>query len=199
MDIMFFENPEQLRAWFEANHATASELLVGYYKKSSGKTCITWQESVDEALCFGWIDSVRRSIDEQSYYNRFTPRKPNSVWSAVNIARVEVLIREGRMHPAGLAAFERRKEAKSKIYSYEQERPSELPAAMLEQFQANSEAWNFFQSQAPSYRRTAIHWVMSAKQEATRQRRLAQLISDSAQGRRLGSLKRTNASQKASE
>lgn len=188
MDILFFDDPEQLRAWFQANHASAQELFVGYYKKGSAKTSITWQASVDEALCFGWIDSVRRSIDEQSYYNRFTPRKANSVWSAVNIARVEALIREGRMHPAGLAAFERRKEAKSKVYSYEQAQPSELPAAMLEQFQHHNEAWNFFQEQAPFYRRGAIHWIMSAKQEATRQRRLEQLINDSAQGRRLAHL-----------
>jgi uncharacterized protein YdeI (YjbR/CyaY-like superfamily) len=199
MDILFFDDPEQLRAWFEQHHASAEELFVGYYKKGSGKTSITWQQSVDEALCFGWIDSVRRSLDEQSYCNRFTPRKANSIWSAVNIARIEALTQEGRMHPAGLAAFERRKQAKSHVYSYEQSQPSELSAAMLAQFQHNSEAWNFFQEQAPFYRRGAIHWITSAKQEATRQRRLAQLISDSAQHRRLANLDYKSVQKKPSE
>lgn len=199
MDIRFFEHPEQLRAWFQEHHASAEELFVGYYKKASGKTSITWQQSVDEALCFGWIDSVRRSLDEESYCNRFTPRKPNSIWSAVNIARVEALSQEGRMQPAGLAAFERRKQAKSRVYSYEQAQPSELSEALLAQFQLNSDAWNFFQAQAPSYQRTAIHWIMSAKQEATRQRRLEQLISDSAQQRRLGNVDYKSAQKKRAE
>jgi uncharacterized protein YdeI (YjbR/CyaY-like superfamily) len=182
--------PEAFRAWLEQHHATDQELWVGFYKKDSGRPSITWPESVDEALCFGWIDGVRKSIDDESYMIRFTPRKPSSTWSAVNIKRVGELAEQGRMHPAGLAAFARRTEAKSGIYAYENRDSAALEAADEQQFRANAQAWDFFQAQPPGYRKTAIWWVVSAKQEATRRKRLATLIDDSAHGRTIRSLTR---------
>ncbi len=171
------------------HHATKDELFVGFYKKGSGLASMTWPEAVDEALCFGWIDGVRRSLDEASYMNRFTPRRPRSVWSAVNIARAHALIAEGRMRPAGLAAFERRNEARSKQYSFERESVAFEPAlaARLKQDRA---AARFFHAQPPGYRKTATWWVMSAKQEATRLRRMETLIADSARGERIALLRR---------
>jgi uncharacterized protein YdeI (YjbR/CyaY-like superfamily) len=184
----FFATPDDLRAWFEAHHRAESELVVGFYRKGSGRPSITWPESVDQALCFGWIDGVRRSLDEESYTIRFTPRTVRSTWSAVNIKRAQELIDEGLMRPAGLAAFEARGDDRSATYSYEQRHAPVLPPEMERRFRANRQAWTFFGAQPPSYRRTAIYWVTSAKKEETRQRRLATLIEDSAHGRRISQL-----------
>jgi uncharacterized protein YdeI (YjbR/CyaY-like superfamily) len=184
-DPVFFKDATEFRAWLEEHHALESELLVGFYKKGSGKENMTWSESVDQALCFGWIDGVRRTVDEESYTIRFTPRKPRSTWSKVNVAKVAELERQGLMRPAGRKAFEARTGDNTGIYSFEREHPGELPR---ERFPAA--AWEFFESQPPGYRRTATHWVLSAKREDTRERRLATLIEDSAAGRRLANLTR---------
>lgn len=183
MEPIFFPTPADLRVWFEAHHDAETELIVGYYKKDSGKASITWPESVDEALCVGWIDGIRKSRDAESYTIRFTPRNPRSTWSAVNIARAEALIQEGRMHPAGLKAFEQRQENKSGIYSYEQRDQIELSEAETAQFKAQPQAWTFFQAQGSSYRKAALWWIVSAKQAETRAKRMATLIDDSAHGR----------------
>jgi uncharacterized protein YdeI (YjbR/CyaY-like superfamily) len=184
VEVIFFATATELRAWLEERHTTASELWIGFYKKASGIGGVTYAQALNEALCHGWIDGVRRRVDERSFTNRFTPRKPGSNWSAVNIARVEELTRLGLMRPAGLAAFERRTDLRSQVYSYEQASAA-LDADMQRRFRADAQAWAFFTAQAPSYQRTAIWWVMSAKQDATRQRRLATLIADSAAERRL--------------
>jgi uncharacterized protein YdeI (YjbR/CyaY-like superfamily) len=189
MDVRFFETPAELRAWLEAHHETETELWVGLYKKSTGRPSVTWPDVVDEALCFGWIDGIRKSIDADSYANRITPRKRRSNWSKINIARVAELTAQGLMTPAGLRAFELRDEARSGVYSFEQDRPG-LDPAYERQFQAHPAAWELFQAQPPGYRRVASHWVMSAKREETRQKRLATLIEDSAHGRRIGLLAR---------
>lgn len=184
MKPAFFETPADFRRWLERNHETATELLVGFYKKGSGHPSITWPESVDQALCFGWIDGVRKRIDDISYTIRFTPRKKGSTWSAINIGRVAELTKLGLMQPRGLHAFEQRTANKSAIYAYENA-PKKLPAADEKKFRANRKAWAWFTSQAPSYQRVAIYWVLGAKREETRARRLALLIEDSANGRRL--------------
>ena len=189
--VEFFATPAAWRRWLEKNHARADEVWLGMYKKGSGTPSISWPEAVDEALCFGWIDGIRKSIDETRYKNRFTPRKKGSNWSHVNIARVAALTAEGRMAPAGLATFEARDPKKSGVYSFEQREQATLGAAFERQFRANAKAWAFFQAQAPYYRRVATFWVVSAKQEATRERRLATLIADSAAGRRIGPMRRT--------
>jgi uncharacterized protein YdeI (YjbR/CyaY-like superfamily) len=178
----FFATPDGFRAWLEEHHDHNQELWVGYYKVGTGKPSITWPESVDEALCFGWIDGLRKRVDEDSYMIRFTPRKASSTWSAVNIKRIEELIALGRVQLAGLKSFEKRTAEKSGTYAYEQKETAKLDAAQEQQFQANPHAWGFFQAQAAWYRKAAIWWVVSAKQEATRQKRLATLIEDSAQG-----------------
>jgi uncharacterized protein YdeI (YjbR/CyaY-like superfamily) len=197
MEPIFFASPADFRAWLEANHQTATELLVGFYKVDSGKPSITWPQSVDEALCFGWIDGIRRSLGPESYTIRFTPRKPGSTWSAINIKRVKELEEQGRMARAGLRAFERRSDDKSAIYSYEQRRDATLTSDYEGRFRANADAWDYFQAQAPWYRRTAAYWVMSAKREATRLRRLDALIADSAAGRSIGPLTRPGTSDPA--
>ena len=180
----FFATPAHLRKWLEDNHATARELWVGYFKKGSGRPSVTWPESVDEALCVGWIDGIRKSVDEARYMIRFTPRRQNSIWSAVNIARARALAREDRMTPAGLHAFRARRENRSGIYSYEQRRDRlEKPYAGL--LARNARARQFFETQPPSYRKAAGWWVVSAKKEETRLRRLRQLIEESARGRRI--------------
>ena len=189
MDVRFFETPADFRAWLEANHETATELWVGFHKKATGRPSITWPEAVDQALCFGWIDGIRKSVDENSYTNRFTPRKPTSTWSKVNIDKVAKLTEAGLMMPAGLRAFEARDEANSGIYSFEQ-RPQELPPEYAARFEQNASAWAFFQSQPPGYRRLVTHWVLSAKREETRLKRLATLIEDSEHGRRIAALAR---------
>ena len=184
MNATFFSTPADLRKWFRRNHATEKELWVGFHKKHTGRPSITWPESVDEALCVGWIDGIRKTIDSESYMIRFTPRRRGSIWSAVNIKRVEVLTNEKRMQPAGLAAFAARVENKSGIYSYEQ-RSEQLPEPYASQLRKNKKAWRFFQDQPPSYRKVIGWWVVSAKQEETRRKRLARLADESARGRRL--------------
>ena len=186
----FFATPKTFRAWLETDHEKKRELSVGFYKKGSGKQSITWAESVDQALCFGWIDGVRKSVDDVSYTIRFTPRKPGSTWSAINVTRVEELRKLGLMDPAGMRAFERRQDDNTGIYGYEQGKAAKLDAAAERRFRANKMAWQFFQNQAPWYRRTAAWWVVSAKKAETRQRRLATLIEDSAQGRPIATLTR---------
>jgi len=183
--LKFFASPAEFRRWFEKHHATTQELWVGFHKKGTGKASITWPESVDEALCCGWIDGVRKRIDDDTYTIRFTPRKPRSIWSAINIRRVEDLSAQGRMQAAGLRAFQAREVGRSRIYSYEQEGPPGLDEAFAKRLRANKAAWKFFTAQAASYRKRACWWVMSAKQEATRQKRLDKLIKESAQGRTL--------------
>ena len=163
MGPAFFATPADFRAWLEANHKKQTELLVGFYKVGSGRPSITWPESVDEALCFGWIDGVRRRLDAESYTIRFTPRQPRSNWSANNIKRVEELKAAGKMTPAGLRAFEQRSDDRSAIYSYEQRQKATLPPEFEARFQANAKAWDYFHKQAAWYRRTATYWVTSAK------------------------------------
>ena len=183
-NVIFFATPAELRAWFEANHETAAELWVGYHRKRTGLTSITWQDLVDQELCFGWIDSVRYSLDDDRSAQRVTPRRKGSIWSAINIRRFGELEAMGVVHPAGRAAFERRDEARSRIYAYEN-RSRGFDEATEAEFRKHRKAWAFFESQAPSYRKTAAFWVMSAKQEATRARRLSALIDCSTNGERL--------------
>jgi uncharacterized protein YdeI (YjbR/CyaY-like superfamily) len=189
-DPTFFPSAAEWRAWLEQNHGQTQELWVGFYKRGSGKPSITWPESVDEALCFGWIDGVRKGIDESSYVIRFTPRRSRSIWSAVNIKRAKELIASGRMQPAGLRAFEERRDERSAVYSYEQRHGAALDGSYEQQLRANEAAWRFFQAQPPSYQRAAVWWIVSAKQEKTRLKRLATLIEDSANGRTVGPLTR---------
>ena len=191
MKPTFFATPADFRKWFEKNHDTAAELLVGFYKKKSGKPSISWPESVDEALCFGWIDGVRRSIDAESYSIRFTPRRARSIWSNVNTKRVADLTKQGRMHASGLEAFKARDPKRSGIYAFEQrQKDQELDPALEAKIRKNKKAWAFFQAQPPGYRRLMSVYVMSAKKEETRLRRLARLIDDSAAGQRVGILKK---------
>lgn len=178
MTATFFPTPEDFRKWLEKNHTTEKELLVGFWKVGTKKPSMTWSESVDQALCFGWIDGVRKSIDDESYSIRFTPRKPTSIWSAVNIRKVEELTKAGLMTEAGRKAFELRKEEKSAIYSHEKE-PATLDPEFEKQFKANKKAWEFFSNQAPSYKKVMLHWIMSAKQEKTRLSRLEKTIRES--------------------
>ncbi|HSS60920.1 MAG TPA: YdeI/OmpD-associated family protein [Candidatus Limnocylindrales bacterium] len=183
-NVTFFETPADLRSWFEANHDTAAELWLGYHLKRSGRPSVTWQEVVDQELCFGWIDSVRYSLDNDMSAQRITPRRKGSVWSAINIRRFRELEALGLVHPSGRAAFEKRDEARSRIYAYEN-RGRGLDENREASFRKHKRAWNFFESQAPWYRRNAAYWVMSAKREETRDRRLASLIEHSAKGDRL--------------
>jgi len=187
---IFFAKPSELHTWLEKNHDKASEIWVGFHKKSSGKPSITWPESVDEALCFGWIDSVRRSVNDTSYANRFTKRKARSTWSAVNIGRAKELISLGRMQPAGIKAFEQRTDERSAIYSYEQRQSAKLSDPFEKRFRVNKKAWEFFRAQAPWYQRVAAFWVVSAKREETRLKRLAKLIKDSENQRTIPPLTR---------
>jgi uncharacterized protein YdeI (YjbR/CyaY-like superfamily) len=184
MKPTFFPTPTVFREWLEQNHAKADALWVGYYKKGSGKPSMTWPESVDEALCYGWIDGIRKSIDGVRYTIRFTPRKRGSVWSSVNIKRAQALIKQGHMQPSGLKAYQARRENKSGIYSYEQRRVDlEEPYNRL--LKKNETAWSFFQTQTASYRRAISWWIISAKKEETRLLRLEKLIEYSVQGLRL--------------
>jgi uncharacterized protein YdeI (YjbR/CyaY-like superfamily) len=189
MKPMFFPSPTDFRQWLENNHQKYAELWVGFYKKSSAKPSITYPEALNEALCFGWIDGVRHSVDHDAYTIRFTPRKPKSQWSAVNTKRAQQLAEAGRMRPAGLNAFAVAKDQPRK-YSYEQRQHASFGREQEQQFRANRRAWNFFQSQPPWYRRTATFWVVSAQKDETRQRRLAILIRDSEQGRAIKLLMR---------
>jgi len=181
-DVRVFGSRDEFRSWLDAHHDTATELWVGYYRKAVPKPSMTSREAVDEALCFGWIDGIGRRIDDEVHANRFTPRTKRSTWSAVNVARMGELIAAGRAHPSGIRAFEARTPNNSGIYSYEN-RPADLPGEYLERLKAHEAAWTWWRQQSPGYRRVATWWVVSAKQEATRERRLAQLIEDSAAGR----------------
>jgi uncharacterized protein YdeI (YjbR/CyaY-like superfamily) len=192
----FFATAAEFRAWLEAHHASAIELWVGFQKKGTGRPSLTWPESVAEALCFGWIDGVRKSLDAESYVIRFTPRKPDSIWSAVNLAKMDELIAGGRVAPAGLAARERRTAKRSAIYAYEQRHEAAFDPALERRFRAARRAWSFFAAQPPGYRRLATYWVASAKREETRARRLAQLIECSAAGERLPGLARPAAKER---
>jgi len=186
-EARFFARAQDFRRWLELNHETVPELWVGYYKKSSGRGGMTYAQAVDEALCFGWIDGKVRSLDADSYANRYTPRRSGSTWSTVNVRRVGELRAEGRMHPAAIRAFELRAESRTGIYSYET-RPDDLPEELAASFREHATAWKFFSRQAPSYRRAATWWVVSAKRHETRQRRLAAVIEKSAAGERIDPL-----------
>jgi uncharacterized protein YdeI (YjbR/CyaY-like superfamily) len=187
MKVRYFKTAAEFREWLEANHDRASELWVGLYKMNSGRGGMTYPEALDEALCFGWIDGVRKRVDGASFAQRFSPRKSRSNWSLINIRHVARLKKDGRMHAAGLKAFAAREAPKSGVYSFEN-KSRELPPAMQRQFRSDKAAWDFFQRQPPGYRRLVTFWVLSAKQEQTRQRRLAGLMADSGQHRRVGVL-----------
>ncbi|MBI2896143.1 MAG: YdeI/OmpD-associated family protein [Deltaproteobacteria bacterium] len=189
-ETTFFATQSGFRRWLEKNHDRASELWVGLHRRATGRPSITWPEAVDEALCFGWIDGKREGIDERSYRIRFTPRKAGSNWSVVNIERAKQLIDLGSMQPAGLRAFEKRTAEKAAAYAYEQRHGSVLDPDDQKRLRASDKAWDFFQAQPPWYRRTAIYWVVSAKREETRRKRLATLIEDSAAGRPIAPLAR---------
>jgi uncharacterized protein YdeI (YjbR/CyaY-like superfamily) len=180
----FFARQSDFRKWLEQNHDSESELFVGYYKVGSGKPSMTWSESVDQAICFGWIDGIRKSIDADSYFIRFTPRNPKSIWSAVNIKKVETLTAQGLMKAAGIAAYNLRKAHKSGTYTYEN-KEIKLPEEFEKEFISNEKAWAYFQAMPFSYRKPAIYWVMSARQETTRNKRLDELIRDSEAGRKI--------------
>ncbi len=186
----FFPSPSAWRAWLEEHHAETEELWVGLYKRESGRPSITWPEAVDGALRFGWIDGIRKSIDDISYKIRFTPRKPRSVWSAINVKRAAELSTLGLMHPAGQAAFQKRDGSRSEIYSYEQRKNAQLPAAYQRKFRIHPDAWKFFRAQAPGYQRVCSWWVISAKKEETRLKRLATLIEHSSHQRKIPALAR---------
>jgi uncharacterized protein YdeI (YjbR/CyaY-like superfamily) len=182
---LFFANPAAFRAWFEKHHQTMPKQWVGFHRKASGRASITWPEAVDEALCFGWIDGLRKTIDARSYKIRFTPRRRASIWSAINIARMKDLVRDGRVRPAGLTAFQRRLPAKSRVYSYENRKSARLTRPATKLFRAEDTAWTFFQQQPKSYRQMAIWWVVSAKRPQTQNKRLQKLIAASKAGCRL--------------
>jgi len=182
-EVHFFASPAELRDWFDANHETAAELWLGYHKKATGRPTVSWSEAVDEALCVGWIDSVRYSIDAERSRQRFTPRRKGSNWSSINIAKVAQLTAEGRMRPAGLRAFEQRSEAKSGVYSYENRHLAEFSPAEEAAFRADAAAWAWFESRPQSFRTHATWWVVSAKRDETRERRFAELVAESAAGR----------------
>jgi uncharacterized protein YdeI (YjbR/CyaY-like superfamily) len=186
-EIRYFRSAAEFRTWLGRNHDKVSELWIGFYKKGAPKSGITYAEALDEALCFGWIDGVRKTVDDISYTNRFSPRKAKSIWSRVNLNHVARLLSENRMAPPGLAAYEARHEARMDRYSYEQS-GSDWDPALLKQLRANRKAWSFFQAQPPYYQRTVKWWVMSAKREETRQSRMDRLIRDSAAGNRVGAL-----------
>jgi uncharacterized protein YdeI (YjbR/CyaY-like superfamily) len=182
-DVQYFASTDELRDWFDANHETADELWLGYYRKATGKPTVSWSEAVDEALCVGWIDSVRYKVDEERSAQRFTPRRKGSNWSAINVAKVAMLTEQGRMRRAGVAAYEARTPERTGVYSYEREAAA-FRADETARFQADGDAWADWERRTPSYRRTATDWVTSAKRPETRERRLAELIADSAAGRK---------------
>ena len=184
MQALFFSKPSEFRQWLAENHLKETELYVGFYKVSSGKPTMTWSQAVDQALCFGWIDGVRKSLGTDSYCNRFTPRRPTSNWSTINIQKVKQLAEQGLMQPSGWEAYSKRKEEKSGIYSFEN-KPKALPVDLMNKFKANKAAWDFFSSQAPSYQKTIVHWIISAKQEKTRMARLDKTLLESEKQKRL--------------
>ena len=187
-DVLFFESTEQLREWFDANHQTADELWLGYHKKATGRPTVTWSDAVDEALCVGWIDSVRYSLDDERSAQRFTPRRKGSVWSAINVRKVAELIAQGRMRSAGLAAYEARDPGKTAIYAYEREIAA-LTEDETARLQANAAAWADWERRSPSYRRSITYWVASARKPETRARRLDALIEASAAGEPVGPMR----------
>jgi uncharacterized protein YdeI (YjbR/CyaY-like superfamily) len=189
-NITFFKTQADLRKWLEKNGTSAVEIWIGFYKKDSGKATVTYKEAVDEALCFGWIDGIRKGIDEISYTNRFTPRKRSSNWSAININRVGELLKLKLMKPPGMKAFNDRDGKRTESYSFEQRKDPTLPAGFIKQFKANKKAWNYFSSQAPWYQRTSVWWVISAKREETKIKRLNILINDSENERTISLLSR---------
>lgn len=195
MKPKFFSSPEKFREWLEQNHDRTNELLVGFHKKGSAKKSITYPEALDEALCFGWIDGVRRNFDETSYTIRFTPRKPKSIWSLVNVRHVERLTKDGRMAEPGMKAYALRDPKRTGVYAFENA-PREFSPEYEKKFRANKTAWEFFQKEPPSIRRTCIFWVMSAKKEETRLRRLEQLIDSSAKGIRRGVMETKKSAEK---
>ena len=181
---IFFTSPDKFRRWLDRHHRTATEVWVGFYKKASGKKGLSYAEALDLALCYGWIDGIRKRVDAEGYTNRFSPRTAKSVWSAINIRRVGELTRLGLMHPRGIEVFRNRDPSKAGLYSFEN-RPKALAPALARTFRANKKAWAFFQAQPPGYRRLVTFMIMSAKQDATRERRLARAIDASEQRRRL--------------
>jgi uncharacterized protein YdeI (YjbR/CyaY-like superfamily) len=185
MTPTFFADASEFRAWLETHAASSTELLVGFHKVGARQPCMSWSESVDEALCFGWIDGVRRRIDDATYSIRFTPRKPSSIWSVVNIAKMDKLRAQGKMTAAGEAAFALRSEAKSGVYAHERLDAPELSPAELARFQADAAAWAYFDTCPPGYRKTVLHWITNAKKEATRSGRLDKLMQACAAGERL--------------
>lgn len=189
-ETKYFATPAAFRRWLARNHAGKKEQWVGFHKRATGKPSLTWPESVEVALTYGWIDGVRQSVDAERYRIRFTPRKPGSIWSAINVRTAKRLIAGGEMAPAGLAAFEARRDDRTAVYSFEQRKEAKLPPPMLRALRADPKAWAFFESQPPWYRRTASFWVVSAKKEETRERRFAQLLADSAEGRTIAPLTR---------
>ena len=184
MKPIFFKSPADFRKWLEKHHATEQELLVGFYKKGSGKPSIDWPQSVDEALCFGWIDGVRKSLGQEGYTIRFTPRRARSIWSQVNLRHMKRLLAAGRVKPPGRAAYEQRDEARTRRYAFERDAVAFDPA-QRKAFASNRQAWAFFQAQPPSYRKTVTWWVVQARKEETRQRRLEALIACCARGERV--------------
>ena len=182
---VFFSDPQSFRLWFETHASSATELLVGFHKVGTGRPCMSWSESVDEALCFGWIDGVRKRMDDASYTIRFTPRKPTSIWSAVNIAKVAQLQAQGRMTAAGAEAFAKRTAAKSAVYSHEQATTAELSVAELHAFKSHKAAWQFFENTPPGYRKVMLHLICTAKRPETRSARLTKLVEACAAGLRL--------------
>ena len=188
-DVEYFPSPEAFRSWLERHHADRDEVWVGFHRVSTGLPTLTWREAVDEALCFGWIDGIRKRVDETRHVIRFTPRRPRSIWSAVNIARVEALEAEGRMRDPGRAAFARRDDDRSRVYSHERA-DAHLDDAMERRFREDDAAWAFWTAQPPGYRRTLSWWVISAKRPETRAKRLEELVRESAAGRRVGQFER---------
>ena len=187
---IYFAAPRELRDWLQANHASVDSLWIGYHKKATGKPTLTWPETVDELLCYGWIDGIRKGIDGERFMQRVTPRRKGSNWSAINLKRVPELVAEGRMQPAGLAAYEARDPAKCSVYSFDRPDVPALAPAEEKRFRAKKKAWAFWELQPPGYRRTALHWVTSAKRAETRARRLETLMDDSAKGLRIALLRR---------
>jgi uncharacterized protein YdeI (YjbR/CyaY-like superfamily) len=189
-DVRFFATPAELRDWFDENHGTEPELWLGYHKKGTGRPSVYWSQAVDEALCVGWIDGILKRVDEASHVQRFTPRRKGSTWSAINVAKVTALKAEGRMRAAGLAAFDARTDANTAVYAYEQAEAA-FTDEEIARFRADETAWADWQRRSPSYRRTVTHWVTSAKQASTRERRLATLIADSQAGQEVGPMRTT--------
>ncbi len=189
-DVTYFADPDGFRAWLEEHHAARDALWVGYWKKATGKPSMTWEESVDVALCFGWIDGIRRSVDDEAYTIRFTPRRKGSIWSRRNVERYAVMLAEGRVAPAGAQAYAAREEEKTGVYSFERETPARLSREFEARFREREAAWADWEARPPGYRKRATHWVMSAKREETRERRFLQVVEDCAAGRKIKPLRR---------